>query len=60
MKLTKRGIVVLVILPLVAAGLFIGFLPLSLNVSSMNGASLLGVIFIAIAGWVSYDKVLQE
>jgi hypothetical protein len=60
MKLTKRGIVVLVILPLVITGLFVGFLPLSLNVRSMNGASLLGVIFLAIAGKLTYAKVLQE
>lgn len=60
MKLTQRGTVVLVILPLVITGLFVGFLPLSQKVSSMNGASLLGVIIIAIAGWITYDKVLQE
>lgn len=60
MKLTQRGNVVLVILPLVVAGLFFGFLPLYLKVSSMNGASLLGVIFIALAGWKIYDKLLEE
>lgn len=60
MKLTQRGTVVLVILPLVIAGLFFGFLPLYLKVSSMNGASLLGIIFLALAGWKTYAKVLQE
>lgn len=59
MKLTKRGIVVLVVLPLVVTGLFVGFLPLSLNVNSMNGASLLGVILLAVAGKITYAKVLE-
>lgn len=59
MKLTKRGIVVLVVLPLVVTGLFVGFLPLSLNVNSMNGASLLGVLLLAVAGKITYAKVLE-
>ena len=60
MKLTQRGIIVLIVLPLAAAGLFIGSLPLSMGIRSMNGASLLGVVLIAAAGWVAYEKVLQE
>lgn len=60
MKATKRGVVFLVVLPLVVAGLFFGFLPLTLNVRAMNGASLLGVIFIAAAAAVIYTKVLKE
>lgn len=60
MKVTKRGFVFLVILPLVIAGLFIGFLPLAQNVSAMNGASILGVGLIAIAGRITHTKVLVQ
>jgi uncharacterized protein YqfA (UPF0365 family) len=60
MKASKRMIVFLVVLPLVATGLFFGFLPLALKVSAMNGASLLGVILIAAAGGITYTKVLKE
>ena len=60
MKLTQRGIMVLIVLPLAIAGMYIGFLPLSIGIRSMNGASLLGVVLVAAAGWVAYDKLLQE
>lgn len=60
MKVTKRGVVFLVVLPLVVAGLFFGFLPLALNVQTLNGASLLGVVLIAAAAGVLHNKVLKE